>query len=253
MRLQAQEALAALQAERNELLERLNNVRRKEACTTIESVKGETQSPDATGLSSGVEVDASETAVQGVGSKFGVKPPGMMSRDADGAGEIESESVAKQGGAIAEPSASVDLRNLEEALDESREGVGNTAGADGVASVEGGPALASAEVGTARATLDNSGGEEAELTQTAVRGGTEGAGSDLELRKALGRKDSEIAKLRVKLDYWEQVNEEYRVQREEAKGEQASRSCVRKFRVKQGGQWNVTASGWTAAFDEGGV
>jgi hypothetical protein len=225
MRLQAQEAVAVLQAERNELLERLNDARRKEAVATDESYIEETQSPDATGLSSGVDVDAS--VVQGVadlGSKDGVKPPGTTSRDTEGTAEIERESVVKQGGAVkedAEPSASVDSQNLEEALDESRESVENTASADGVASAEGGPALASAELGNAHASLGNSGGEEAELTQTAVRGGVEGAGSDLELRKALGRKDSEIAKLRVKLDYWEQVNEEYRVQREEAKGEQS--------------------------------
>jgi hypothetical protein len=229
MRLQAQEALAALQAEWNELLERLNDIRRKEGAAsdaTSESYIEETQSPDATGLGSGVEVDASETAVQGVGSKDGVKPPGMMSRDAEGAGEIESEPVAKQGGPVAEPSASVDTQTMEEALDKSREGVESTVGADGVASAEGGPALASAEVGTSRASLGSSGSEEAELMQTGERGGVEGVGLDSELLEALGRKDWEIAKLRVKLDYWEQVNEEYRVQREEAKGEQSLCSCA---------------------------
>lgn len=254
-RILAQEALAALQAERNELLRRLEQSQRgKGAADTHHEgaitdrpegpadtpSEGLADNPSEAAASSSLE-DVREAAEESKGvadkkAEGGEKraegahtPPEMMDcnraeateadRDAGESRDTIRDTGAGSSGPKLESNQNGDLGKSPNELGTLKGSPESMTGTEAAVNGEGGQVPPDAQAGPSR-------GPKAEFGAV-ITEGKDSVVAEGGLKEALAKKDSEIARLKEKLVYWDRVNEEYRIQREEAKGK---RSCVRMFR-----------------------
>ncbi|GAQ85323.1 hypothetical protein KFL_002290140 [Klebsormidium nitens] len=268
-RVLAQEALAALQAERNELLRRLEQ---------SQTVQGAAENPTegATGsLSEGTvetplgdEIDnPSEAAV--ISSQGDIR---KATEDSEGAADKQAEGLDKPAEGAHILLERTDLEGAEVVEDAKKAGEsgdgdcemgGGSAGPEVPTDQNADPPESSSELGMldggsatnpgTEAGVNGEGGQVPPEAQAGPSGApkagfasslSEGKDSALAeggLREALAKKDSEIARLKEKLVYWDRVNEEYRVQREEAK--EKKREARRRYQRRRA--WTIGLLGGT--------